>query len=306
MKRLVYFLVVMIFTLLSAVYLFIPARLKIQEAIIIKAPLPGVARILMQDSTWNKWWPGSTTFLFHKKAYSIRRKIFNAIDIDITAGKENLPSRMNLVIINVDSLTVGWDAELISSNNPFKRFSQYRLVRSIQKDMDKILANLKIFMEQPENIYAIHIIETTVTDSVLISFSRSFTHKPDVQEINAMIQELKKYIVQNNSIEKNFPMLNTIQVDASHYEAMVAIPVDRKLPETKNFIPKFLLKGGNILETEVKGGPYSIEKAFAEFENYRAEHKYNSPAIPFQLLITDRSKETDSTKWITKLYYPVF
>jgi len=28
-------------------------------------------------------------------------------------------------------------------------------------------------------------------------------------------------------------------------------------------------------------------------------------AIPFQMLITDRTKETDSTKWITRLYYPV-
>jgi hypothetical protein len=28
-------------------------------------------------------------------------------------------------------------------------------------------------------------------------------------------------------------------------------------------------------------------------------------AMPFQLLVTDRSKEKDSTNWITQLYYPV-
>jgi len=127
-----------------------------------------------------------------------------------------------------------------------------------------------------------------------------------VQEIDAMIQDLKKYIVQNNAIEKNSPMLNVLRLDSSHYEAMSAIPVDKALPRTNEFAPKFLLKGGNILEAEVQGGPATIENGLQEIENYRSEFRYTSPAIPYQLLVTDRLKQTDTTKWITKLYYPVF
>jgi hypothetical protein len=127
-----------------------------------------------------------------------------------------------------------------------------------------------------------------------------------VQEIDAMIQDLKKYIVQNNAIEKNSPMLNVLKLDSSHYEAMSAIPVDKALPRTNEFAPKFLLKGGNVLEAQVQGGPTTIENGLQEIEKFRSDYKYTSPAIPYQLLVTDRLKETDTTKWTTKLCYPVF
>jgi hypothetical protein len=100
-------------------------------------------------------------------------------------------------------------------------------------------------------------------------------------------------------------MLNMKQVDSSYYEVMTAIAVDRELPTTNHFAAKFMLKGGNILEAEIKGGPYTIENAFNVLEIYRSDHNYTSPAIPFQLLMTDRVKEPDTTKWITKLYYPI-
>jgi hypothetical protein len=121
-----------------------------------------------------------------------------------------------------------------------------------------------------------------------------------------MIQSLKNYIGQNNASEKNAPMLNIFEIDSTHYEAMTAIPVDRQLPQTKEFAPKFLLKGGNILEAEIRGGPNTIEKALDEIENYRTDYKFTSPAIPYQLLLTDRMKEKDTAKWITRIYYPVF
>ena len=105
-----------------------------------------------------------------------------------------------------------------------------------------------------------------------------------------MIQKLRKYIAENNAVERNFPMLNIISPDSSPYQVMIAIAVDRELPLTKEFAPKFLLKGGNILETEVTGGPYAIKSAFKELENYRSDLKYDSPAIPYQLLVTDRMK----------------
>jgi hypothetical protein len=66
-----------------------------------------------------------------------------------------------------------------------------------------------------------------------------------------------------------------------------------------------MLGGGNILITEVKGGPASIKKAFNEMETYITDYRRTAPAIPFQSLITDRSKEPDTSKWVTKIYYPV-
>lgn len=306
MKKILIGLVLLFAVALISVYLLIPGRLNIEATISLPAALPGVSRTLTDENNWKKLWPGETPFNYNKQTYSIKVKISSVFDIDIYSGKDTVNSRMELVPIENDMITIGWHAEQVTSSNPFTRFSQYRHAKVTEKNMDEILQGMKAFLEKTKNIYGVEIKKTLVTDSVLISVRRSFEHYPNVEEIDAMIRDLRKYIIQNNAIEKNFPMLNILKFDNSHFEVMSAIPVDKALPRTAEFAPKFLLKGGNILEAQVQGGLYTIETSLQEIENYRSDYKYNSPAIPYQLLVTDRLKETDTTKWITKLYYPVF
>ena len=306
MKKVLIGLVLSIAFLLAAVYLFIPRKIKIEAAVPLNAALPGVFRTLINDSNWKKWWPGDFPFAYNQQAYSIKGKLFNMFDIDIYSDKDTINSRMELVLIDANTMTILWNAEQVSSNDPFKRFERYRHAKQTEKNMNAILQSLKTFLQKKENIYGIDIKETFVKDSALISTRWQFDHYPNAQEVDSMIQSLKKYISQNNAIEKNSPMLNVFDLGNSRYEAMTAIPVDKALPKTNEFAPKFLLKGGNILEAEIHGGTYTIEKGLKELENYRADYKLNSPAIPYQLLVTDRAKEPDTTKWITRLYYPVF
>ena len=306
MKKILIGLVLLLAAALISVYLLIPGRLNIEATISSPVALPGVSRTLTDENNWKKLWPGKAPFNYNKQTYSISVKISSVFDIDIYSGKDTVKSRMELVATENDMITIGWHAEQMTSSNPFTRFSQYRHAKETEKNMDEILQAMKKFLEKKKNIYGVEIKKTLVTDSVLISVRRSFQHYPNVQEIDAMIQDLRKYIVQNNAVEKNSPMLNVLKLDNTHYEAMSAIPVDKALPRTTEFAPKFLLKGGDILEAEIQGGPFTIEKTLQEIENYRSDYKYNSPAIPYQLLVTDRLKETDTTKWITKLYYPVF
>lgn len=306
MKKLVIGIILTVAVLLTFIYLFIPGKIKINESIPLKAALPGVSRLLADDKNWDRWWPGKQTFDFNDNHFLLKGAIFNQFDITIINKKDSIKSRITLILVNNDSMTVDWNTDIFTSTNPLNRLTQYNRSRQLKKDLHTILTNLKIFVEKTENIYGIVVQKKFVQDSVLISTRSSFDHKPGVKEIDAMIQKLRAYIAENKAVEKNLPMLNVLMIDSSHYEAMTAIPVDRELPATREFAPKFLLKGGNILETQIQGGPHTIEKAFNELENYRSDHKYTSPAIPFQLLITDRAKEADSTKWITKLYYPIF
>ena len=306
MKKILIALVLLLVFALASVYVFIPGKIKIEAAFPLKAAFPAVSRTLIDENSWKKWWPGDTPLNYDKQTYLIREKIFSVFDIDIYSANDTINSRLELVLIKNDTMSISWHAEQVSSSNPFIRFSRYRHAKETEKNMNKILQSMKAFLEKTKNIYGVEINRTLVNDSVLISTRRSFEHYPNVEEIDAMIQDLKKYIVQNNAIEKNSPMLNVLRFDSSHYEAMCAIPVDKALPKTNEFAPKFLLKGGNILEAPVQGGPTTIENGLKELENYRSDYRFTSPAIPYQLLVTDRVKETDTTKWITKLYYPVF
>lgn len=305
MKKISRGLILSVAFLLLVVYLFIPGTIKTQESVSIDAALPAVSRVLAKDDNWKKWWPSATPFKFDNKQFKPQARTFNTIGIGIYADNDSIQSRMELAPIKEDSMVIIWKTETKTSINPFKRFAAYINARGIQKNMTTILGHLMTFLEDPVNIYGIPIRKTRVVDSLLISTRWSFDHKPGIMEIDAMIQSLKKYIAANNATEMNYPMLNITTADSSYYEVMTAIPVDKALPDTKDFAAKRMLKGGNILEGEVKGGPSTIDKAIIEFENYRSDHQYTSPAIPYQLLITDRAKETDTTKWVTKLYYPI-
>ena len=306
MKKIFIILVLLAVLALAAVYLFIPEKIKIEATVSLEAAFPAVSRTLIDENNWRKWWPGETPFAYSNQTYAIKGKFFNVFDIDIYSDKDTINSQMELVLVTTNTMTILWNTQLPSSNDPFKRFKRYQQVKQTEKNMNAILQSLKTFLQKKENIYGIDIRESLVKDSALISTRRQFDHFPNVQEVDSMIQSLKKYISQNNAIEKNSPMLNVFDLGNSRYEAMTAIPVDKALPKTNEFAPKFLLKGGNILEAQIQGGPYTIAKGLKELENYRADYKFNSPAIPYQLLVTDRSKEPDTTKWITRLYYPVY
>ena len=306
MKKILIGLVVLGAILLGALYLFIPGKMKMSASISLHAALPGVSRSLYDNNTWKNFWPAKTVFTLDDREFLIKGKFFNAFNVDIASDKDTLSSIINLLLIRPDSLNVDWSSEQITSSNPFKRFVQYQQAIATEKNMKEILKRMKKFMEQTQNIYGFDIKQTIVTDSALISTRRVLDHQPTLKEIDDMIQSLKKYITENNAVEQNFPMLNVLRIDSSRYEVMTAIPVDRQLPLTNDFAPKFLLKGGNILEGEIKGGPNRIETALKEFENYRLDYKFPSPAKPYQLLITDRLKEPDTTKWITRIYYPIF
>ena len=306
MKKILIALAVLLLVIIAATYLFIPRELKIVATTSLNAALPGVSRSLSDNNTWKNFWPGSTVFKLDDQSYFIKGKFFNVFNIDISSEKDTVSSSMTLLLLKSNSLTIEWTSELLNSRNPLTRITQYRKARSIEKNMNSILKAMKHFMEQTKNIYGLDIKQTTVKDSVVISTRRLFDHHPTVKDVEDMIQSLKEYIFTNKATEHGFPMLNITKTDSSHYETMAAIPVDRELPLTGTFAPKLLLKGGNLLEAEVIGGFYKIEKALQELENYRNDYRFNSPAIPYQRLITDRSKEPDTTKWITILQYPVY
>jgi hypothetical protein len=86
---------------------------------------------------------------------------------------------------------------------------------------------------------------------------------------------------------------------------MVAIPLLKDIPSSEEFtIKKMIL--GKILETVVIGDHQTIAKGFESLKNYASDYRKLAPAIPFQSLLTNRLQKKDSTKWKTRLSYPVY
>ena len=171
--------------------------------------------------------------------------------------------------------------------------------------LNRILNEIEYFFSKTENIYGSVIEEKLVEDSVLIFTDTISEGYPSTKFIYSLFGNLRKNILDNSVKETGHPMLNVSTTDSIHYHVKVALPVDKEMPATGNISYKKMMKMGNILVSEVKGGPYIINQAFKQMELYVTDHERMAPAIPYFSLVTDRMEEADSSKWVTRIYYPV-
>jgi hypothetical protein len=170
--------------------------------------------------------------------------------------------------------------------------------------MNDVLNALKAFAENQENIYGFKIHQIKVKDSLLVTTSVETREDPGTEKTYELINELKQYIKNNKAGETDYPMMNVHKIGNNKFQLMVAIPVNKEIEERGNIEFKRMVLG-NLLVTEVTGGEEKIKKGIMEIENYLLDYNKTSPAIHFQMLVTDRLKQPDSSQWITRIYYPV-
>jgi hypothetical protein len=296
-------------------FIFIPSNLKVSKAIAIRCNAQGAYRILSNENTWNKWWPGydssihldtssKYTFNYQKEVYRLKQKLLNGVEVNIGHNESLVNSTMILIPLRRDSVIIEWQSTIVESNNPFKRIAGYLHAVNIKKNMDPILEGLHNFLEVQKNVYGSNITETSTTDTLLVALKSHSNSYPSTADIYQSVNLLKNYIITNGAIVTGHPMINITNLNKTEFEIMVALPTNKELKENNNIFFRRMIPG-NFLVTEVKGGNYTLMEAENGMEEFMNDYQKTAMAIPFQSLITDRDKETDTSKWITKLYEPV-
>jgi hypothetical protein len=210
---------------------------------------------------------------------------------------------MSLLQFETDSIAIMWQCDLQTTMNPFEKIKQYFEAVNTKKSMEEVLSSLKAFVEKDENIYGLKISETSVRDSFLISKKQLFTQQPTMQDIYNLINDLKIYAAKNNCVQTDAPMLNILQ-DSDKYRVMVALPVNKEIT-VQPPVSFVKMVNGNFMTTYVQGGLMTVQNALQQMQLYFSDYDKTPMAITFQYLVTDRIKETDTTKWITEIYAPV-
>jgi hypothetical protein len=293
---------------LAVIYLVLPKEIYIEQRAKIKVNSSSAYRFLANQSEWNKWWPdsiqtGSKAPSLEKYTYSLQQNYFQSLVIDIISNNGNTSSTLSLIPLGVDYTVFEWKA--VVQGSAFQKVQTYLKAKKIQGSLEELLENLKDYMEKEENVYGFKVNFSKVKDTTLVTTRFTTQAYPETNEIYQYISILKAYIKAQGATETNYPMLHVQQLDSSRFESMVAIPTDRELKEKDGISFKRMVRG-NILEAEVRGGVLTARRAMEQLDHYKNDHQLASPAIPFMSLVTDRSKETDTTKWITRIYYPVF
>ena len=313
MKKILLLISIFLIVCIAAVYIFIPKKSVALSTLSFHANRDAVSRFLSVDSNWKKWWPGtvtktndiSTVFTYKGYDFQVQEMLYGAIRLKFFKNGDSSDALLRLIPINNDSMQIELSSELSVRPASFNKVSDYLRGRHIERALDNIVLSLSKYAGQVKNIYGINIKNERVQYQNLISAKQSFPHYPATGEIYAIVARLRNYAKQSGAKELFPPMLNIKKTDSTTYVAQVGLPVDRELPQKDDISSKWMMKGGNILTGEVTGGQKQIEQAEKQMEFYIIDYQRSIIAIPFQMLITDRTKEPDSTKWITRLYYPV-
>jgi len=310
MKKVLIGLLLVVALLLAVVYFSAPVS-PISQNVLINAHPEAIYRCLTDQKLVQEWWPekdGAPVVVTSKSnaattAVTITPQPFNVVEVQLPANGNPVQSFIAMATLPGDSVEVTWTAD-IASNSLLARLQNAWRGPALKRDMHAVLQQLQQFMQSDKNIYGVAMQQAQVTDTLLAVTKKFDTLLPSVAVYYNMIKTLRNYIARVGAQETNYPMLNISKVDSVHYQTMVAIPVNKEVPANSTVLAKRMIPGA-ILVAEVRGGPAAINEGFRQLGLYASDHHLTQPAIPFQSLVTDRSAERDSSKWITKLYYPV-
>ena len=309
MKRFILTLLILMAIIVGGIYIFIPSKIHFRESMYIKTAPKIAARFLLDEKLWHNWWPdksidkNDTIFAYKQFDYAVNWKMISGDSVLIKTKEGYVNSLLNIIPVNKDSTGFYWEGSSNSERNIFKRVRNYFTQKKIQQDAAEIFQALKVYVENGENVYGVKIELKMVVDTLLISTKKTFNKYPKTEQVYEMVNDLKNYMVSNAVLQSNPPMLHVVQ-DSGMFKTMVAIPISKSIPNTEKFIIKKMV-AGKILIAEIKGGSANAEASIKKIELYMDDYNLLSPAISFQSLVTDRVKETDSTKWVTKIYYPI-
>ncbi len=305
-------LLLLSFIVLISIHFLIPAKIDFREVIIIKVNQTVAGRFISDENKWGNWWPGKNKqdnngdAKYHHNnnfSYTVNQKLTHGDSVIIKRKSILIKSLLNIIPINNDSVAVQWRGQSESEINPVTRLKNYLESLKNESSIEELLQSMKVFLEKKENVYGHSIDQIQVKDTILVAKRFTSNSYPTINEVYKLINNVRDYIYKAGAKETNYPMLHVIQ-DNFQFNTMVAIPVNKSINPNNEFLLKKMVPG-KILVTEVRGGIHTINQAQKNIELYMNDHHLVAPAIPFHSLVTDRSTVADTTKWITKIYYPV-
>lgn len=313
MKKLLYSVLAILLLSLACIYIFIPNQIVVSRAEHVESSERIVAKYLNISKNRREWWPGKTgdmraadssVLAYEDYHFNFKNPHYRFSEVLISNGDFKTSSLITWEVYPENTIKIGWRTSIPASNNPVKRFLQYQQARKVKATMVLIMEHLLNYIVSSEKVYGLDIDRKTVQDTILATSIRVSVSYPQTSQVYNLIGSVKKYVEKQGARQVSPAMLNVFKNEQGHYRMMVALPVDKEFKPDSNVLINRMV-AGNILVAEIKGGPQAILNGFNQMNTYMKDFKLISPAMPFESLITDRSLEKDTSRWVTKIYYPI-
>jgi hypothetical protein len=312
MKKWIVWFIVILLLGVTSIYILIPAKIVITNISSAEATITGEFRYISQNENWEKWWrdadgkPHSVgePFRYGTSEFRINRQSYNAVGIDIRQDGGNIPSFLNLISYAIDSTGAVWACETPSTVNPFLRVRNYLNAREIKKNMTGVMKVFSAFISKPKNVYGMTIYKTTVHDTLMVSARFTSPDYPTTAQLYGYFDTLKHTIVKQKALPLGFPIMNLRKMPDGSFETQTGMPTSRLLKNDGKILA-LRMPPGLFMTADITGGTYTVDEAMRQLELFIQEYNRIKIATGFQILITDRRNEPDTTKWITKIKIPI-
>jgi effector-binding domain-containing protein len=309
MKKIVLITLAVVVILTAGIYILIPSTLTINNQISISASDAVASKFLTYQNNWKKWWPGAmlnnNEYEYQGIHFTVIKTTNSAAFVTIQKGNIKFNSQVNYLADDF-AVRVSWVGDKQNSLNPVERIMQQMAASTIGNKTTEILKHFKSYLENVKNAYGYKIYIGKINNPILLASTSISKTYPNLQTAYTIVDGLRKQSNTKGASQLDYPMLNITQIAEKQYQLSVAIPIDKKVAPDQNSSINYMVKGGNLLIADVKGGPNTINNALNAVKDYMKDHKLISPAMYYQSMITDRSVEKDTSKWVTKIQYPIF
>lgn len=311
MKKMIIVLFFILISLYAAIYLLVPNKLIISNNRVMEGnPNAAYRYLIANPANWKFWMDSSAaepqSFSLGDYLFKTNKMFTNYSEIAIKKNNnQSFISQIQFLPVAKDSFQIIWQCEITSSLNPVEKIKKYFAGRAFISITNEAIDRFQSFIQKDDKVYGAPVIKTTVNDTLLIATYFESDTIPGIKKIYSLYDELKSSITNQKSTIQDSGMLHITKLFDNTYKTMVAIPITKAIQPAFNQVIKRMVKG-NILVMEKKGGPFIIKASQDILAQYVVDYGLISPAIPFQKLMTNRLAETDTSKWITKFYYPIY
>jgi|SRR5665213_438748 len=284
----------------------------------ISATFENTANQVIHVEDWKNWYPEiKEIYQTNPRQYRLSKDLSKKIDTVFIPGKKiiiNIISPMSYQINEVSdnsennfAFTV-FPSESTHSTSIFliQKRPFISKVLNGKKTNENPLNGLKVYLEDPKELYGFDIKMAEIRDPIIASTVFRIPKKDIFQKIRKADTLLRHYIGQKKLIKTGHISISYIPVNADSLQVTVGIPVDKLADSMDGINCLSLPVKGRVLVGNYEGKFSERRKIYSAMTKYLTDHGLSIPAESFERYLNDSVPLNDSSEIKIELDYPVY
>lgn len=333
LKKILLTLLVII-VLMVIIAFFLPSEMRVERSLTINASSEAIFAQVNDYKNWEKWSPwhqkdpnmkifyesqtagaGASYRWESEEVGNGMQKITSSVPNDSIVSEMYFmeskdPAYGKFYFSPSDSgTTVKWVMHMDNGMNPISRWMSVLMKGMIADDFDEGLKNLEKLAESAPAAPAAQepkIELGNTNDMTVATVKDSCPVEQITEKLGSMLGTVLSEMNKNGSKQAApvFAIYHSFSHEKVVFEA--GIPVDKPFkPAPKSPVNVWEMKGTGVVLAHHYGSYRSTEQTHYKIDDWVKKNNKTIVGPPVEVYVSDPTKEPDTTKWYTQIYYPV-